>query len=132
MKRNAKPLLEAACKKASEVLGETPFLLIGCTLRADGLPNSAQPASTAMTDEQIVDLRDEPLEAFHPRRLTSRRIGRLKKLSLVAANAKADRMWREMRNNLDALSRVAASYPAETAGDRLVRDCIFLVFNQVS
>lgn len=124
-------VLEKACQRASEVLSDVPYLLVGCTLGPDGLPNTAQPVSPNMTDEQIVNLIQSLSGAFSSAQPEDSQDRKAQEAVLVAANAKADRKWREMRNNLDALSRVAASYPTETAGDRLVRDCIFLVFNQV-
>lgn len=124
-------IVQAACQKAGEVLGDTPYVLIACTLGADGLPDTAQPISPTMSFEQMATLITDlagSLSSAQPGAPEDRKSA---EAVYVAANAKADRVWREMRKNLPALKRVAGSYPTETAGDRLVRDCIFLVYNEV-
>lgn len=124
-------LLEKACEKAGEVLGDAPYVLIGCTLGSDGFPNGALPVSATMNDEQIVDLVTSLARAFSSAEATEPVTPKTYDATLASATSKADRVWLEMRKNLDGLKRMAVSYPHETAGDRLVRDCIFLVYTKV-
>lgn len=124
-------LLVSACAKANEVMGRTPYVMIGCTLGRDGLPNSAYPISTSMTPETMLKV-IASVSKLGPKKLAGE-LPSVKEFEAVSARAtsKADQVWLEMRKNLNVLSRLAAEYPQDTPGDRLVRDCIFLVYTKV-